>query len=408
MRPEVLLIANIFPPIVGGSATVYYNLSRHLCGRAAVVTARCSYHDGSELPGWQSADAQLQFPVVRLPLLRPVASPPRWGACCSAWRLISSDLPFRRRLLAEVIRVVDELHPRSICLGELFPLHWLGTRIRSLRRLPIIHYIHGEELRVGNNSRLFSWGALDALRRAEAVVAVSSYTRQLLLERGVAPARIHLVPNGIDPARFSPGPPDSELVRRLGLSGKRVLLSVGRLEEKKGHRTLIQAMPSILASQPNAVCLIAGDGALASELRRLASACGVAGSVIFAGSVPDSELPEYYRLADVFVLPNRTMPNGDTEGFGLVFLEASACGKPVVSGSDGGVIDAVIDGVTGLRVDGSSAQAVAAAVLRILQDNQLASDFGAAGREFALRSVWQHTARLFQETCHSTFDPATG
>ena len=144
------------------------------------------------------------------------------------------------------------------------------------------------------------------------------------------------------------------------------------------------------------------------ELRALAVSLGIAGQVVFAGQVADTELVEHYLLGDVFVMPNRELPNGDTEGFGLVFLEANACGLPVIAGRDGGSPDAVQDGVNGLVVDGSLLGMVETAMLRLLQDAQLRDRLREGGRRVSAAASWGRKADAFLNLCELAAAPQPG
>ena len=266
----------------------------------------------------------------------------------------------------------------------------------------MIFYIHGEELTSPDTSRLAGpRGFFSALRKADGVIAVSRFTRSRLIEIGVGAGRIELIPNGVDLGRFTPGERDPEIVDRHGLRGKRVLLTVGRLEERKGHATVLRALPQILQSCPDAIYVVVGtgDGLPDLGLDALARKLGISDHVVFAGQAPPERLCAFYRSCDVFVMPNRTLPNGDTEGFGLVFLEAAACGKPVIGGRDGGVPDAVVDGQTGILVNGASVDEFADAALRLLTDPDLAARLGSQGFRRAQEMSWDGAAGKFRSFC---------
>jgi phosphatidylinositol alpha-1,6-mannosyltransferase len=141
--------------------------------------------------------------------------------------------------------------------------------------------------------------------------------------------------------------------------------------------------------------LVVGDGPYRAALEAIAAERGMTDKVAFAGAVAEEELVDHYALGDVFVMPNRRLANGDTEGFGLVFLEANACGLPVIAGSDGGSIDAVRDGVNGLLVDGHSVDAIARAMLELRRDPALRARLRAGGLEAAAAADWRHKAQAF-------------
>jgi len=184
-------------------------------------------------------------------------------------------------------------------------------------------------------------------------------------------------------------------VARYRLDGCFVYVSVCRLLEKKGVDHAIRAFAGIAATHPDSRYLVVGEGPYRANLEAIARSCGVADRMVFTGAVADADLVDHYVLGDVFVMPNRRLANGDTEGFGLVFLEANACGLPVVAGSDGGSSDAVQDGVNGLLVDGHQVASIRAAMLALYRDAGLRARLRAAGLAAAAAADWRHKARAF-------------
>jgi len=213
---------------------------------------------------------------------------------------------------------------------------------------------------------------------------------------------------GCDTERFRPRETGSELRQRvLGHHcGKKVILTIGNLVERKGHDMVIKALPKVLRVVPDAIYLIVGDGACRPKLEDLASEMGVRDHVVLAGYLSDHHLPEIYALGDVFVMPSRArIENCDVEGFGLVFLEASACGKPVIAGRSGGIPDAVDHGVTGYLVDPGDPDEIAEYLIRILQDPTLAGRLGESGRKRVLREfTWDHFASKLRQILSSVVD----
>ena len=214
------------------------------------------------------------------------------------------------------------------------------------------------------------------LRNASIVVADSGFTKALV-EKAEPRAKavvIHLV---TDPGKFAQG----SLPKPKVCEGKRVIITVARLVKSKNHETVIRAMPEVLKAFPDAVYLIIGEGPEEKALKDLARALGLDGNVIFIAGVHGSGLLAYYHSCDIFVLASREIPEtGEVEGFGIVFLEAGACAKPVIGGRSGGIPDAVVDGVTGILVDPSDEHAIASAIVRFLTDRELAKKMGENGK----------------------------
>ncbi|HUZ64446.1 MAG TPA: glycosyltransferase, partial [Acetobacteraceae bacterium] len=244
---------------------------------------------------------------------------------------------------------------------------------------------------------------------AHRIVAVSRFTRaatQRLLGRagtaedpaGANPG-IALIENGVDTLRFRPGPKRDDLLAYYGLTGAFVFVSVCRLLEKKGIDQAIGGLAALLGAFPDSRLLVVGDGPDRARLEALAASLGVTEHVVFTGLVAEEELVDHYRLGDVFVMPNRELPNGDTEGFGLVFLEANACGLPVLAGCAGGSPDAVSDGVNGLVVDARDGAAVAAAMRRLREEAGLRARLASGGAEVASGAEWRGKVGGFLGVC---------
>jgi len=322
------------------------------------------------------------------------------------WRWVRPEsLPLYVRFFVHGLRHGRRHPPRAVLAARILPEGLVANAVAHRLDVPSVVLAHGEEVNrllpgkalrkrrrlTSALKRRFLW---NAYRAADRIVANSRNTAELLAAGGIDPDKVAVVHPGTDPERFRPMGKDAELVRRYGLEGKKVVLTLGRLVIRKGQDMLIRALPRIRARVPEAVYLIVGRGGYESELRALARAEGVNDSVRFAGPADDADLPAVHNLADVFAMPNRLLPgSGDLEGFGIVFLEAGACEVPVVGGRSGGVPDAIDDGRTGLLVDGDRVEEIADAVVRILSEPALARRMGRAGRRRVLDELtWDHSA----------------
>lgn len=226
----------------------------------------------------------------------------------------------------------------------------------------------------------------------DTVTYLGEYTRRRL-SRSLSPAataRMRRLAPGVDTDRFRPGAGGARVRERLGLGERPVVVCVSRMVPRKGQDTLIRAWPRVLADVPDAVLLLVGDGPYASRLRSVAAGLD---SVRFTGPVRAEDLPAHYDAGDVFAMPCRTRRAGlDVEGLGMVYLEASATGLPVVAGASGGAPDAVLEGETGHVVDGSLPGPAARAIIRLLKDRDRAALMGARGREWVSREwSWDRT-----------------
>lgn len=345
---RTLVVTNDFPPRAGGIQAFVSELARRQPAGEVVVHA----------PAWNGAEAyDRDFPhlVVRQPgtLMLPVPAVLR-----------------RARDLARV-EGCDR-----VWFGAAAPL---GLLARPLGLDRAVASTHGHEV---------GWaaipGARQVLRRigrdCDVLTYLGAYTHRRL--RAACPdATFAQLPSGVDADAFRPGAGGAEVRARHGLSDRPVVVCVSRLVPRKGQDVLIRALPAVQARVPGTALLLVGGGPDVPRLRRLAAETGIANDVVLTGSVPWAELPAHYDAGDVFAMPCRSRRAGlEVEGLGIVFLEASATGLPVVAGRSGGSPDAVLDGRTGHVVDGTSVGEVADRVAGLLEDPTRARTMGEAGR----------------------------
>lgn len=379
-QTRLIFITHDFPPIVSGISTVFYNLLKRVDNREILLIA-------PKVEGWEEIDRTLPHTVKRvwIPLGNSLMS--KIGkTVLSTLYLIYYLLSFRAG---------------SIHCGQILSNGLGGLFCRWFLSIPYTLWVYGSEtVRLGRG-RAGAFLLKVILKRAHLVVVNSEFTREEYIRFGVDRAKLVKISPGVDTSRFKPMEQDKALVKTLGLEGRKVILTVGRLDERKGHDKVIEALLRVKDSFPEALYLVVGVGREEERLKAMVKRSGLEDSVIFAGYIPDDRLPLYYNLCDVFCLPNRVTERsalkGDYEGFGIVFIEASACGKPVIGGRNSGVEDAVVHGVTGLLVDPLSVEEIAGAIERLLRDRDLAEKMGRAGRERAVREFeWEVVSRRFK------------
>ena len=362
MTPKTLVVTNDFPPRQGGIQSFVHALAAGRPAGSVVVYA----------PAWDGAaefDRRQPFPVVRHPtsLMLPTPSVQRRAQ-----------------------RIVAEHGCDTVVFGAAAPLGLLAPGLRRAGIQRCVALTHGHEA---------GWAALPGarslLRRIGDAVDVVTYLGgyfRARLARALSPqaaARMVRLAPGVDTGTFRPGCGGAAIRERFGLAGRPVAVCVSRLVPRKGQDTLIRAWPSVRAEVPGAALVLAGSGRYRSTLEKIAERRGVASSVIFAGPVPARDLPAYYDAADVFAMPCRTRRGGlDVEGLGIVYLEASATGLPVIAGDSGGAPDAVLDGQTGYVVDGRSPAAVAARLSELLADPARAAAMGEKGHAW-ITAEWR-------------------
>jgi phosphatidylinositol alpha-1,6-mannosyltransferase len=394
-----LMVASTFAPLHGGSAVVYENLCMHMPpGSIRVLTASTNYLTGREIEGWREHDDAVWFPIDRIRLLRPLMQPPPANIVTSLMRFAFKDIPLYAAVLVAAARLVRQHNVNVVCIGELVTGSWLGIALKKLFGTRLVIYVHGEEITTATGGRLHGNKRRDYLNAADKVIAVSSFTCDALThEMGLRPEQISLVQNGVDTDRFTPGERDQSLVGKHKLEGKKVVLTLGRLVARKGADMGVRAMAKVIRQRPDVHYLIAGEGELRSELEGIIAEEKLTDHVTLVGKVSEDDLVRYFRLCDLFLMPNRTLPDGDTEGFGLVFREANACGKPVIGGRAGGVVEAVVDGESGYLVNGEDPDEIAEKVLTLLNDEALARSLGMRGLEIARRSNTKEVTKQFLE-----------
>lgn len=368
---KVLLITNDFPPMGGGEAAYYARICATVPDRTLVLAP--------SLPGDRAFDASVAYRVFRRRV--PISHSP-------AARLAQIAL-----LCAHGIRIVRQARPSGVHLGHLY-LGLVGLALKRLTGLPYVLYLHGGEM-----APYMRYAAVRAviraiIRNAARLVVNSDYTRRHFEALGISHPEIELLTMSVPTGQFRPDLDSAAARAKYGLNGVRVILTVGRLVERKGHDMVLQGLGRIRKAVGPVRYLIAGRGPEEPRLRALARALGCDDDVLFLGHVPDDELPLLYAASDVVVMPSRALADRDgIEGFGITFLEAAASGKPVVGGASGGVAEAVVDGVTGVLVPPTDVDAVAAAVIRLLRNSTEAAAMGASGRRRAeaLEAGWAET-----------------
>jgi phosphatidylinositol alpha-1,6-mannosyltransferase len=360
---KILLVSEIFPPAVGGSGALLDNVYSRLEDTEVTVLAEGDERLAEERRG-------------RLRVHHASMQAPDWG--------IVRPVCLRRHL--RVARAIRRLTPPggTVHCGRGLP-EGLSARLAQLPGgADYVCWTHGEELGFASSSRELTWLMRRVLAGAAAVIANSRNSKRLLVASwGLDESNVHVIHPGVDTARFHPGPEGRTLRHRFAQPGDVVLLSVGRLQRRKGHDTVIAALPDVRRAVPNVRYVVAGDGPERQALEQQSRDAGVAEITHFAGSVSESDLPAYYQAADIFVMPNRT-DGVDFEGFGMVFLEAAATGIAVVGGRSGGVPETMIEGQTGRLVDGGSPSELAAALIELARSPERRECFGRSGREWAV------------------------
>ena len=286
----------------------------------------------------------------------------------------------------------------TAAFGAAAPLGLLSASMKRAGVLRTVALTHGHEVWW---AKVFPFNIL--LRRIGATVDVLTYlgefTRNAIASALTAKAKSAMVKiaPGIDVDHFSPS--DASALRQsLGLANKKVIVSVGRLVHRKGQDHLIESMPEILEVVPNAHLLLVGQGPYRDYLQQLVTKNALEDSVTFIGRIQYADLPQYICVGDIFAMPSRSRLMGlEVEGLGIVYLEASACGLPVLAGNSGGAPDAVLHNETGLVVDGTDNKQIAAAAIELLTQEDSGRKMGVVGRQWIIdKWRWEIWSKDFE------------
>jgi phosphatidylinositol alpha-1,6-mannosyltransferase len=304
------------------------------------------------------------------------------------------------RVGRNVRKLVRQRGITTVFFGAAAPLALLSHGLRRSGVQRIVALTHGHEV-WWSKVWPFSWAMRRIGNGVDNLTYLGEFTRSEIsraLTKNAASAMIKIAP-GIDIDHFSPRPDSLQLRSELKLVDKKVMISVGRLVHRKGQDTLIEALSQILLSVPDAHLIFVGEGPYKEYLVKRANDLEVSHAITFIGRIQYADLPRYICVGDIFAMPSRSRLAGlEVEGLGIVYLEASACGLAVIGGTSGGAPDAVIEGETGLAVDGTSSKAVAEAAITLLSDPERARQMGARGRQWIIDEWrWEIWSKKFEE-----------
>ena len=373
-QEKILCITNDFGPRAGGIETFVIGLIERL-PHGTVIVYTSSQGDTAAYDGQWLSNFGVEVIRDRSKVLLPT---PRVGRSVRA--------------------LVRERGISKVFFGAAAPLGLLAKGLRRAGVRRIVALTHGHEVWW---AKVFPFTL--AIRRigkyVDTLTYLGSFTRNAIARSLSTRAResmVRIAP-GIDTSHFAPSDSAEQLKKELDLAGKRVIVSVGRLVHRKGQDTLVEALPEIVSAFPDAHLLFVGVGPHLEYIHKRAIQLNVLQHISFVGRVQYSELPRFISVGEIFAMPSRSRLAGlEVEGLGIVYLEASACELPVIGGLSGGAPDAVLEGETGFAVDGLNPSAVAAGVIRLLEDPELAKAMGKRGRQWIIDEwEWRHWSERF-------------
>jgi phosphatidylinositol alpha-1,6-mannosyltransferase len=372
---KILCVTNDFGPRAGGIETFIIGLIERLPKGSIIVYT--SAQDKSEPYDQQWLDSY-GVEVIR-DKARILLPTPGVAYCVSA--------------------LIKDRGIKTAFFGAAAPLGLLAPVLRRAGVTKIIALTHGHEV-WWSKVWPFTWAMKSIARNVDHLTYLGEFTRRAIsrtINSSAQSAMVKIAP-GIDTDHFAPSD-SSKLTSELGLTDKKVIVSVGRLVHRKGQDVLIEAMPHLLEEIPDAHLVLIGEGPYRGYLETRVKNLGIDSKVTFIGRITYVELPRYICLGEVFVMPSRSRLAGlEVEGLGIVYLEASACGLPVIAGNSGGAPDAVVQGVTGLVVNGKDQHAVAMSIATLLNDQEKAREMGRRGREWVIDQWrWEIWSEKFRE-----------
>jgi phosphatidylinositol alpha-1,6-mannosyltransferase len=354
-----LFISSDFPPVSGGQSNFLFGLWTSLPPDETVILA-------PKVPGSNLIDYNLSCLTIRK----------KWPlGNNSILKIMKTFL-----ILIYVLKIRLKINFKNLHCGQLFATGFVGLFLKKIIHMPYTLYVHGADLLEFRNKFLLGKVLRKILFNADNITVNSKFTKIKVLESGVKPEIINVINPGINMKDFEIELDVENFKKELNVEKKKIILTVSRLVERKGHDVVLSTMPRIIKEIPNVHYLIIGDGPYKTTLEKLTDKMYLNNHVTFLGFMPDSEIPKYYAICDILVMVSREIKEkGDVEGFGIVYLEANAMKKPVIAGRSGGVEDAVEDGVNGLLVDPKDIDQIGGAIIRLLKDDDLRNKLGEKG-----------------------------
>lgn len=371
--PTTLLVTNDFGPRAGGIETFVIGLLERIpAGEVLVYTSKQA--DSAAYDAKWLSDFNVRVIRDRSSILLPTP-----------------------RVIRNLRKVIRSEGLTRVWFGAAAPLALASRWLRSAGAEHSVALTHGHEV-WWSKIFPFSWAMREIAKNVDITTYLGEFTHSAISPRFKDPEKLLKIAPGIDTDHFAPR--DAiELRRKYGLENRPVIISVGRLVHRKGQDRLVEAMAEIVKKVPTAALVFVGEGPHRKELDRLVSRNDLHNHVIFIGRINYQDLPQYISMGDVFAMPSRSRLMGlEVEGLGIVYLEASACGLPVIGGASGGAPDAVIDGVTGYVVDGNDLSAIAERAIELLQSPDTRREMGRAGRAWVIENWrWEIWSEKFNK-----------
>ncbi|MCU4675553.1 glycosyltransferase family 4 protein [Catenovulum sp. 2E275] len=379
---KILLISEIFPPINGGSGRWFWELYSRLPANEFCVLAGESVHA-------DEFDKTHHMQVHRFNM-----SIKQWAD----WGILNwTGIKFYWRLIRKILHLVESENIGAIHCGRCIPEGVAAYIVAKLKGIPYLCFVHGEDVTNAARSREFTWMVNKALKSSSKLICNSQNSKNVLMKDwGCPESQIEVLNPGVDTNKFIPAEYNREIRNKFNWQDRPVILTVSRLEERKGHDMLIRALDIVKAHHPDVLYAIIGGGDRRTYLEDLVESLKLSDHVMFMSELSDEQMIECYQQCDIFALPNRTI-GLNIEGFGMVLVEAQSCAKPVIGGNSGGTPETMIIGETGFVIDCTEPTKLATKLVELLNNRMNLPSIGQKGREHVVNTLdWQAHAQKAQ------------
>lgn len=353
---KVLFITLDFPPYKGGVATFYKNVCDFLPAEHLYVIAPQTLES-------EKFDLSKKYRIYRKKMLSKNSLVwPKWAG-----------------LAKEVYDIVKKEKIEAIIAGQILPIGTIAYIMKINKNIPYYIFCHGRDVSMLSGRKKII--AKKVIREAKGIFVNSNFTKHVIEDYKYPHSHIYTI---YPCPEILSNPSDLEMIKiknEYDLHNKKILLTVGRIIERKGHDMVIKSLPEIIKKHSNTIYVIVGEGPYKQALQALTWQYKVNNHVIFTGMIGDSEAACLYELCDIFIMPARQLANKDVEGFGIVYLEANLFGKPVIGGKSGGIPEAIVDEKTGILVDPTSIHEITSNVLYLLNNPDKAHVLGIQGMD---------------------------
>ena len=350
---KTLLLTENFPPKEGGSGRWFWELYSRLPNDKVLIVA-------NDTPEGREFDNTHELDIVRIEL-----ESTEWGLAST------KGLGFYWETIRKVLKLIKEHGIEEVHCGRVIPEGVIARALKLLAGARYNCFVHGEDVETAATSREHSLLVKNVCKNASMLICNSENTANIVRKLGFdSGSKCEVLHPGVDTSRFEVAAPDTSFRQKMGWSGKRVLLTVGRLQRRKGQDFLIKSMPALLNEFPDLFYAVVGRGECYDELISLVDQHELHDNVCVYPDMDDEALIKCYQQCDIFILPNRTIDN-DIEGFGMVLVEAQVCGKPVIAGDSGGTRETMNIGKTGHIIDCSSTENLLNGLSPILRNREI-------------------------------------